>query len=114
MKWNDRNCVATLLKDQLLTLLHLASIELRHLAQPHVNFDSAEKHTAVLVSLEDCANAFKDKDNERFIRASVRKRSLYYEKNGEWVLVMINSHVKYFHLTECSETLWPNHIAQNE
>lgn len=86
-------------------LLHLASIELRHLAQPHVNVDSAEEHIASLVSLEDCASAFKDKDNERFIQASVRKRSLCYEKNGEWALVMINSHVKYFHLTERSETL---------
>ncbi len=50
-------------------LLRLASIKLWHLAQPHVNFDSAVKHIAARVSLEDCANSFKDKDNERFIQA---------------------------------------------
>lgn len=39
-------------------LLHLASIKLWHLAQPHVNFDSAVKHIAARVSLEDPANSF--------------------------------------------------------
>lgn len=64
-------------------LLHLASMKLWHLAQQHVNFDSAVKHIVARVSLEDCANTFKDKDNERFIQASGKKRSLCYQKNGE-------------------------------
>lgn len=64
-------------------LLRLASIKLWHLAQPHVNSDSAAKHIAARVSLEDGANSFKDKDNERFIQASGKRRSLCYQKNGE-------------------------------
>lgn len=95
-------------------LLRLASIKLWHLAQPHVNLDSVVKHIAASVSSEDCAKSFKDKDNERFIQANGRKRSLCYQKNGIWALLMINSHVKYFHLTERSETLRSHHTPQNE
>lgn len=58
MKWKDRNRISILLKDQWVVLLHLASIKLWHLAQPHVNFDSAVKHIAACVSLEDPANSF--------------------------------------------------------
>lgn len=64
-------------------LLYLASMKLWHLAQQHVNFDSTVKHVVACVSLENCANSFKDKDNERFIQASGKKISLYYQKNGE-------------------------------
>lgn len=95
-------------------LLRLASIKWWHLAQPHVNFDSVVKHITARVSLEAFANSFKDKDNERFIQANGRKRSLCYQKNGEWDPLMINSHVKYFHLTERSETLRSNRTAPNE
>ena len=54
-------------------LLHLASMKLWHLAQQHVNFDSTAKRIVAYVSLENCANSFKDKDNERFIQASGKK-----------------------------------------
>lgn len=62
-------------------LLCLPSIKLWHLAQPHVNFDGAVRHIAPHVSLENGAKSFKDKDNETFIQASGRKRSLCYQ---EW------------------------------
>lgn len=83
MKWKDRNRISILLKDQRVTLLRLASIKLRHLAQPHFNFDSVVKHIAAYVSLEDCANSFKNKDDERFIQASGRKRDHYATRRME-------------------------------
>lgn len=95
-------------------LLHLESIKLWHLAQQHVNFDSALKHIVSYVSLENCTNSSKDKDNERFMQASAKKRSLCYQKNGEGNPLMINSHVKYFHLTVHPGISWSNHIPQNE
>lgn len=39
MKRKHQNRISILLKDQRAMLLRLASIKLRHLAQPHVNFD---------------------------------------------------------------------------
>lgn len=69
-------------------LLHLASMKLWHLAQQHVNFDSAVKHIVARVSLEDCANTFKDKDNERFIQASGKKEIIMLPE--EWRMKPFN------------------------
>lgn len=60
-------------------LLRLASIKSWHLAQLHVNFDNVVKHIPARVSLENCVNSFKGKDNEKFIKAIGRKRSLRYQ-----------------------------------
>lgn len=63
-------------------LLCLASIKSWHLAQAHVNFDRAVRRTAARVSSEDCADSFKDKDNERFIQASGGKEMIMVPE--EW------------------------------
>lgn len=79
-------------------LLYLTSIKLWHLAQQHGNFDSTVKHMMACDSLEDCANTFKEKDNERFIQAS--GDHYVTRRMGEENPLMIYSHTKYFHLTE--------------